>query len=406
MYRYLRILMIVLFFSLILTGMSISQAYARTDKESAADGTLDAFLGEPQLQLNKIFDGERFPNVVVTTNGTVLATWGKQCFWVRRSENGGESFSEKIRVAKPGFQGGGLLVDQIRGDILAFVQDEHPPAPSYIYRSTDQGKSWEKEDLVIEKDINGNVPSMHMAEHGITLTFGGHKGRLLRAARVYGKEDKRYSTAIYSDDGGKNWYPSEPYPLKGTGEGAVCELSNGKIYYSSRKSWFNDVSEFRHQRAFGWSLDDGETWQNVEFDSELPDGPRYRGEERRGPNYNGHFGMMCGLVRIAVKHRDILIYSNADSHTHQRRRLTVWASFDGGKTWPVKNLVYEGPSAYSSLSAGRPGTPSEGWIYLQFEGGEEHKYEGGYFARFNLSWILQGERTGDGELPAWIRSDP
>ena len=76
--------------------------------------------------------------------------------------------------------------------------------------------------------------------------------------------------------------------------------------------------------------------------------------------------------------------------------MTVWASFDGGKSWPVKRLVFEGPGAYSSLDAGRPGTPSEGWIYLLFESG------GGTMARFNLGWLLKGEKTGDGEVPAWV----
>jgi sialidase-1 len=59
----------------------------------------------------------------------------------------------------------------------------------------------------------------------------------------------------------------------------------------------------------------------------------------------------------------------------------------------VKRLVYEGASAYSSLNAGRPGTPSEGWIYLHFES------DGGKVARFNLSWLLAGEPTGDGRIP-------
>ena len=67
-----------------------------------------------------------------------------------------------------------------------------------------------------------------------------------------------------------------------------------------------------------------------------------------------------------------------------------------GKTWPIKRLVYEGSFAYSSLTAGRPATKSEGWIYLHFESG------GSKVARFNLSWLLKGEKTGDGELPKWL----
>ena len=46
------------------------------------------------------------------------------------------------------------------------------------------------------------------------------------------------------------------------------------------------------------------------------------------------------------------------------------------------------------MTAGRPGTPSEGWIYLLYEGAG-----GGRIARFNLAWLLEGEATGDGEAP-------
>ena len=99
---------------------------------------------------------------------------------------------------------------------------------------------------------------------------------------------------------------------------------------------------------------------------------------------------------LPVTDRDILIFSNIDTEQPKRERATVWASFDGGKTWPVKRLVYDGPSAYSSLAAGRPGTPSEGLIFLHFEGGPKG---GSQVARFNLAWLLEGELTRDGKIP-------
>ena len=95
----------------------------------------------------------------------------------------------------------------------------------------------------------------------------------------------------------------------------------------------------------------------------------------------------------------MLLFSNLDTQEARRERITVWASFDGGRTWPVKRLVFDGPSAYSSLAAGRPGTPSEGWVYLFFEGGSEG---GSSVARFDLAWVLAGEATGDGAVPAWV----
>ena len=104
---------------------------------------------------------------------------------------------------------------------------------------------------------------------------------------------------------------------------------------------------------------------------------------------------MGGLTRLAVKGQDILVYSNCDSPSG-RDHGTVWTSFDGGKTWPLKRLVFDGRHAYSSLTSGRPGTKTEGWIYLNFEGGPKG---GSTVARFNLSWVLAGTPTGDGEPP-------
>ena len=71
----------------------------------------------------------------------------------------------------------------------------------------------------------------------------------------------------------------------------------------------------------------------------------------------------------------------------------------GGKTWPIKRLAYKDRFAYSSMTSGRPGTPSEGWIYLNFEGGPKG---GSTVARFNLAWLITGEPTGDGSLPDWL----
>ena len=109
---------------------------------------------------------------------------------------------------------------------------------------------------------------------------------------------------------------------------------------------------------------------------------------------------MGGLARLPVKGRDILVFSNLDTPKANRERITVWMSPDGGQTWPVKRLVYDGASAYSSMSAGRSGTPSEGSVYLMFEGGPGG---GAQIGRFNLAWVLQGELTGDGEIPDWLK---
>jgi sialidase-1 len=110
---------------------------------------------------------------------------------------------------------------------------------------------------------------------------------------------------------------------------------------------------------------------------------------------------MGGLVRLPIEGRDLLVFSNLDTPKATRERVTLWLSADGGQSWPIKRLVYDGPSGYSSLNAGRPGTASEGWMYLFFEGGPGG---GGQMVRVNLTWLLQGVSNEDGQLPDWLTS--
>ena len=355
-----------------------------------AEGTLEPFLGEPRFDMQQVFSGDRFPNVVVATDGTVLAVWGG--VRVRRSEDGGKTWGPEILVGK-GHMGGGVTVNEANGEIFAFVGKAHPPTTETVYRSQDNGKSWAAVEVEIKPDSKGNKPEMHMNEHGITLRHGKHKGRLLRPARWYAAGNKgsewpnHYTTAIYSDDGGKTWLTSAPFPAFGTGEATVAELSDGRIYYNSRRHWAPEgVDNLRRWTA--WSDDGGATWKDLANCTVLPDGPQNTG-----------YGLMGGLVRLPIEGKDILIFSNCES-PGGRDHGTVWASFDGAKTWPIKRLITPGAFAYSSLNAGRPGTKSEGWIYLLYEGG------GAQMARFNLNWLLQGEKTGDGETPKGLSKTP
>ncbi len=365
-----------------------------------AEAGLEPFLGEPRFDVQPLFRGQRFPNVVVATDGTVIATWGGRptdhSYKVRRSEDGGDTWQPEMTVAEPGFHGGGALVDERSGDVFVFVDDAHPPRTPQktlqgleVYRSKDHGKTWERVDVTIHPDTHGNVPARHMAEAGITLRHGPKAGRLLRPARVYygnvGAHPRGYNTAIYSDDGGTIWRPSAPFPALGTGEGALAELSDGRIYYNSRRHWAPEGVNAR-MRWTAYSEDGGETWNELSVSDVLPDGAQHR-----------DYGLMAGLVRLPVRERDILVFSNIVS-PRGRHNGHVWASFDGGRTWPIRRQIEDGGFAYSSLAAGRPGTTSEGWIYLLFEA-DGHPDSNGHIARFNLAWLLDGEPTGDGQPP-------
>ena len=348
--------------------------------------------GAEFIEIQQIFDDERFPNIVVATDGTIIATWGRRIYQIRRSEDGGATWGPIIKLAEPGFQGGGVIVDETSGDILTFVEERHPPSKLTVYRSSDYGLKWIEEDITLHPDVNGNIPSMHMNERGITLKYGPHAGRLIRPTRSYGKGnspefwESHYTNAIYSDDGGKTWHTSAPFPVYGTGEASLEELSDGRIYYNSRRHLSTDGLNPR-MRYIAWSYDGGETWEDISVSDALPDGAQHV-----------DYGLMAGLVRLPLDGYDILLFSNIDvpiTHaeeeiphnlrTTRRIRGTIWASFDGGETWPVKRLLEPGSFAYSSMTAGRIGTPSEGLIYLMYESDGTAKV-----ARFNLAWVTNG----------------
>lgn len=394
-----------------------------------AEGPLNAFLGEPLLQKQVVFEGDksvREPYLAVALDGTVLAmrNYSKQ---LRRSEDGGLSWGESIE-APFGFLDSNMIVDENTGDILSVRMWD---GADRLWRSKDHGKTWTEEKITLKPnevmkwiewaglkqrgtweqqgDSGKYILHANASEAGITLRHGKHKGRLLVSAtfRPQAKEhpsdrqpvDAIYSCAIYSDDGGASWQVSGLFPEGTTEEAAVAELQDGRIYYNSRScSGYYDKSRVRELRPDeilrreAWSCDGGQTWENLRVSRVLID----------GGGYDRGYGMKGGLVRLPVKDRDILIYSNADTGGGAREKLTVWASFDGGETWPVKRLVHASHAAYSCLAAARPGTPGQGTIYLLFEGGPDGPYTAMQVARLNLSWILEGERTGDGEVPPWM----
>jgi sialidase-1 len=336
----------------------------------------------PEFTTRELFRNSRFPNLVITPNGSLLAFCAQnQPLSVRRSEDGGEVWSQPIPVSESPAIMGAAVADETTGDVLVF---DHFLTHRGMFRSRDDGRTWQREDVTIRPDRLGGVGVTHGAEAGITLRSAGHKGRLLLPARVFGPENSNdqawwpyhYNTAIYSDDRGRSWQTSHPFPVLGTGEGALVELADGSIYYNSRCHMANDA-----HRRIAWSHDGGATWINPTTSPELPDGMRAT-----------RYGCMAGLTRLPLEHQDILLYSNLDSDQGHdlwagRRNITVWLSPDGGRSWPVKRLVYDGPSAYSSLAAGRPGTPTEGWIYLLYEGGPRGQHTDIYIARFNRPWL-------------------
>ena len=333
-----------------------------------------------------LFESERIPNILVAADGSVLAFAGSGRM-LRRSEDAGKTWS---RIQEVGHDAGGsAIVDDNSGNVMV-VQSRD----GHLWRSCDHGKTWEREEILVKPNAIGHgipdgVPAQTAcSESGVTLRFGKHKGRLLMPARIQppaGNNDQEwwpynYNTAIYSDDGGKTWQTSGPVQ-SGTGEGTLAELSNGHIYYNSRSHMAVD-----HRRRIAWSYDGGNMWTDWQVSEHLYEvGEPFYFKYGTKPSY----GCNAGLVRMpleATGEKDVLLFSTPDNPGGFRVRMTVWASFDCGKTWPVKRLMYEGPSAYSSLAADKDGN-----IFLLFERGKRELYESIAVAHFDLDWLAEGQ---------------
>lgn len=339
---------------------------------------------KPFFEVQDLYEGKRIPNVVVAMDGSVLA-FAKVGHLVRRSEDGGKTFAPAQEVGNGA--SGSAIVDTTTGDVM--VVDS---AKGLLWRSSDHGKTWKREEIVVKPNPMGhggpgNVPIVTTcSESGITLQFGEHKGRLVMPGRIqppYGNNGQEwwpynYNTAIFSDDGGKTWQTSAPVQ-SGTGEGTLAEISTGSIYYNSRSHMSVD-----HRRQIAWSHDGGAMWVDWQVTTDLFEvGEPFYFKYGTKPSY----GCNAGLVRMpleATGGKDVLLFSTPDNPGKSRHRMTVFASFDQGKTWPVKRLVNEGMSAYSSLAAAPDGT-----IYLLFERGEKKLYDHMALARFNLAWLTE-----------------
>ncbi|MDR2673599.1 MAG: glycoside hydrolase [Opitutaceae bacterium] len=371
---------------------SLSAKYGIGPAAFATSAKLEEFLGQPVfVPPQKLWEGRGgWGGTVAARDGAIIVFRSPGGGVCRRSLDGGRTWGPDIEIA-PDAKGGRALVDENTGDIL-FVE----PTQGWLFRSRDSGAAWTRETCEARPDGFGLLPGnegVAAMQAGITLAFGDRKGRLLMPARVMGPKNTNavpwrpyhYNTAFHSDDGGKVWRLGKPFPLMGTGEAALAELSDGSILYNSREH-MSDGNRF-----FAWSHDGGELWLNVSRSPDLPDGPR-----------GNPYGCMGGMIRLPIGGRDILLYSNLDSGAGTmpdqvgasiisgRKNATVWASFDGGRTWPVKRLVYAGPAGYSNLGVGRSGTPSQGLVFLNFEGGVETDREFVHVAAFNLSWLLDG----------------
>lgn len=344
----------------------------------------------------------RLPSLIVSSRGTVLAVaqlrWGADDFApqqlvCRRSEDGGRTWGPEICI-----RGGaetehcrfnGCLVEdaQARKLILHFIElpaaqgarwfDEvfFPRGGGHCQTaSTDDGKSWSAPvlQIPIPNADRWRGASLLNNNHGVQLQHGPHRGRLVMNARVFQPGVTTWPAKggiVDSDDHGRTWrIGGVPFPDKEryATESCLVETRDGGIYVNYRNE-----GPAGQQRLYHRSHDGGPTVSEQGVQKDLP-------------------AVSCnaGMTRYSWTPRSIILQTMPA--TAGRRHLTSFASFDEGRTWPVRRRITPN-GGYSDVAVLTDGT-----ILVAYE--PDRAREGIALARFNLVWLLAGDQL-EGSSP-------
>ena len=266
------------------------------------------------------------------------------------------------------------VIDRSANRILLYCIDAHKYGENrhrqLLLSSDDNGKTWsEPVDLA---NLTKNHDNSFVCGPGIGIQL--KSGRLVIPGYL-GKtdeelEENNYSCAVYSDDHGKSWTQGN-LVNELSDESQAIELKDGSLMINMRGNMGTSC------RGVATSKDGGLTWLPVWWDHALNECP-----------------CQASLIRYSFaekEQKDRILFANPDNSGEKfgildRTRLTVRMSYDEGKSWPVKKLIWAGPSSYSTMVR-----LPDGSIGLLFEGGEKHRREWIRYVRFSLSWLTDGK---------------
>lgn len=308
----------------------------------------------------------RIPALVVTKKGTLLAFCegrksgrgdsGDIDVVMKRSSDDGKTWSALQVVADHGPDTIGNpapVVDRKSGTIFLLLTGNpgitneqeimttgaHGTRTVWITFSKNDGKTWQP---LQEITSSVKLPDWTWYATGPANAIQMHDGRLvIPCDHAVKGSTVTYSHVIYSQNRGVTWEIGGILPRK-TDECAVVQREDRSLLLNMR----NDMGA--HRRAIATSYDGGDTWEHFGFDDALVD-----------PTCQASMTIAGGTIFFA---------NPADPD--KRVRLTVRASHDDGKHWPESRVIWEGPSAYSSM------VPMRGeLIGLLYERGQAHPYE-------------------------------
>lgn len=350
-------------------------------------------LHEQTLLFDNFEAGSKFyriPALAVASDSTLIAVVDKRWdSWedlpnsidvvLKRSKDNGLTWSDAIMVAGENTEVGhgdpAIVRDRNTGDLLCIMtagnglrqstRENH--AFIRVARSKDNGLTW-SDPVDITSQIYGSPESP--LKHVITgfASSGGalqlKDGRLMfvLVARPESNVWRLENWAVFSDDGGQTWQVADCAADLYGDEAKVVELANGDVMMSIR-------NRDKGPRKIALSHDRGKTWGELRTQPDLIE-----------PACNGD------IISYDYNGKEILLQT-LPNDPKSRRNVTIFASLDGGKSWPVKRTLVAEGSGYSALTELPDGTLG---VFVE----EDSPIEGGVYVlryhRVNIPWLFEG----------------
>lgn len=404
------------------TQKQYPQAGANT-KAIDADPAAEANISELHTVATSSKEANiRIPAIALAPNGDLLASYdyrpkngrmnggdspNENSIMQRRSTDNGKTWQPETVIARGivgsniagsrGYSDPSYVVDHESGTIFNFhvysqVAGVFANRPAYTFTpegkvdenskhamnlglsvSTDNGHSWTQRvitDQVLGEKAKDLQSCFATSGAGTQKMTAPNKGRLLQQMACVPKSGGIVAYTIYSDDHGKTWKSGNPTPAVVEGkkfdENKVTELSDRSLILISR-------SQAGGGRIICTSTDSGENWKDCHVSNDLADENNNAQAIRAFPNAKP------GTLRSQV-----LLFSGTDNG---RKNGYVWASFDNGKTWPVKKQFKTGGTGYTTMTVQKDGNIG---LLMEPNGGG---WQDIAHLSFNLRWLEDDFRS-------------
>lgn len=342
--------------------------------------------------------GYRIPVIAATTSGTLLTVcearrdgfgdWAAIDLLLRRSTDGGTTWSEPVALAKAGEPGTSLAHNAVlipssgRTVHLLYCTGYDR---CFHRRSDDDGATFAP-----PVEITAAFAALRPQYAWNVIATGPGHGTRLRSGRLVvpcwlstgGKKHRPSAvTSLVSDDDGATWRCGEilPTTAPNPSETVAVELSNGDVLFNLR------TEGPEHRRLVTRSKDGAAGWSPLTADPALLEPVCMAGLIRLDEGN--------GAGRIAFANPDCLTWRDGQpGMSRERRNLTIRLSADDAKTWNHARVIEPGAAGYCDLAA-MPGGVI--WCFYECGAVQGNIYHTSELrvARFTTAWVEAGQRA-------------